>query len=510
MNKIEQIKELKLLFDSGILYKDQYAKLLNEIVEKSEDTPNTKSNEDTIQKSTQTNTEEKIEDFKSVIIGNQEWMAENLNVKTFRNGEPIPEASSSEEWEKADKLKNPAWCYYDDDPENGNKYGLLYNIYALYDSRGLAPEGWQIPSMKDYEELIQFCGGTNNAGRILKSRDDWYIWKENEDKESDNEWIAISGERGTNKSSFNLKSGGFICFDQKYWEREPIYHYSNLADGTALWTPENTNHGQSTYLIFNGENEVTYDTSYSNAFCYVRCIKKNKESNSLKLSNKIVNYEKNILETFKEVQYNVCKIVASNDNKAIYYEITPDAGFRISTIKNISNYFIYELSLKLDLSISDIKFITPIPGTGSIGVEISIESDKNLSEMNIDFEKESKLTINEENIQENKQNNSLNNIIEKSKNAIELKLSDNDLKIVKWYKNKGDKISYLDNLFNYEQDGWEVDGGTNFSVSDALSILNMENTENFKGIITNIFLEKGEIIPNNIICIIEPDTETLN
>ncbi len=509
MNKIEQIKELKLLFDSGIINNDQYTKLLNEIVEKSENTPNTKSNEDTNQKSAQINTEEKIENFKSVIIGKQEWMAENLNVKTFRNGEPIPEASSSEEWEKADKLKHPAWCYYDNDPENGNQYGLLYNIYALYDSRGLAPEGWQIPSMKDYEELIQFCGGKTYAGRDLKSRDNWYI-SETIEGETENslyyDTIEKIGESGTNKSGFNLKLGGYL---KKIFEDYDI-EMSNLADGTALWTPEFDKNGNPKNLIFDGENEVKYDNTIM--FSYVRCLKKNKrkESKSLKLSDEIGNYEKNILQTFKEVEYNVCKIIASHDNTAIYYEITPDAGFRLSTIKNISNYFIYELSLKLDLSISDIKFIVPLPGKGTIGVEILIDSKKNLSEKNTDFEKESKLTFNEENIQENIQNNSLNYTIEKSKKAIELKLSDNDLKIVKWYKNKGDKISYLDNLFNYEQDGLEVDGGTDFSVCDALSILNMENTENFKGIITNIFLEKGDILPNNIICIIEPDTDTLN
>jgi len=58
-----------------------------------------------------------------VIIGNQIWMAENLNVSTFRNGDIIPEAKSNEAWQKAGEVGQPAWCYYNNDPENGATYG---------------------------------------------------------------------------------------------------------------------------------------------------------------------------------------------------------------------------------------------------------------------------------------------------------------------------------------------------------------------------------------------------
>ena len=70
--------------------------------------------------------------YPTVVIGSQTWMAENLNASTFRNGDPIPEAKSKEEWEKAVNEKRPAWCYYENrsiqsDPFNGNKYGKLFN-----------------------------------------------------------------------------------------------------------------------------------------------------------------------------------------------------------------------------------------------------------------------------------------------------------------------------------------------------------------------------------------------
>src|SRR5690606_1972585 len=74
-----------------------------------------------------------------ITIGNQVWMSENLNVDRFRNGEPIPQARSNEEWKKAGENHQPAWCYYQGDPNNDAKYGKLYNWYAIKDERGLAP-----------------------------------------------------------------------------------------------------------------------------------------------------------------------------------------------------------------------------------------------------------------------------------------------------------------------------------------------------------------------------------
>jgi len=65
--------------------------------------------------------------YESVIIGNQEWMTRNLDVDRFQNGVLIPHVESNEEWKKAGENGQPAWCYYKNNPENGKKYGKLYN-----------------------------------------------------------------------------------------------------------------------------------------------------------------------------------------------------------------------------------------------------------------------------------------------------------------------------------------------------------------------------------------------
>jgi len=109
----------------------------------------------------------------TVKMGNQEWMTNNLNVDTFRNGDAIPQATTDEEWEKAWEEGKPAWCYYDNDPKNGDKYGKLYNWYAVTDPRGLAPSGWHIPSDAEWTILTDNLGGKDEAGHKMKSQAGW-------------------------------------------------------------------------------------------------------------------------------------------------------------------------------------------------------------------------------------------------------------------------------------------------------------------------------------------------
>ena len=105
-------------------------------------------------------------------IGTQVWMTKNLDVSTFRNGDPILQAKTDEEWEKAGENKQPAWCYYENDPANGAKYGKLYNWYAVIDSRGLAPVGYHIPSHEEWLKLYYDYLGLD-AGTKMKSKSGW-------------------------------------------------------------------------------------------------------------------------------------------------------------------------------------------------------------------------------------------------------------------------------------------------------------------------------------------------
>lgn len=91
--------------------------------------------------------------FDTLTIGNKVWMNENLSNKTFRNGDIIPEATSREEWISFNASYKPAYCHYDFSSSNEAKYGLFYNFYAVIDSRGLAPLGWEVPTNKDWDDF---------------------------------------------------------------------------------------------------------------------------------------------------------------------------------------------------------------------------------------------------------------------------------------------------------------------------------------------------------------------
>ena len=107
----------------------------------------------------------------TVRIENQVWMQFNLNVSTFRNGDPIPEMKTQEEWQKACLEQKPAWCYYNNDENNGKKYGKMYNWYAVIDKRGLAPVGWHIPSEEEWWKVRGYA--SNNAKTLSSLTSDW-------------------------------------------------------------------------------------------------------------------------------------------------------------------------------------------------------------------------------------------------------------------------------------------------------------------------------------------------
>lgn len=112
--------------------------------------------------------------IKEVKIGDQIWMGANLNVDKFQNGDPIPQAKTNNEWIKAGRDKKPAWCYYQNNAQNGLTYGKLYNWYAVNDRRGLAPKGWHIPARSEWEELISYLKKDfNDVNEALKTKIGW-------------------------------------------------------------------------------------------------------------------------------------------------------------------------------------------------------------------------------------------------------------------------------------------------------------------------------------------------
>ena len=180
--------------------------------------------EDREQKIEELHSEKKIENPESdfIKIGSQIWKKENLNVERFRNGDLIPEVKDDSEWEKAGKKEQPAWSYYKNDAANGNTHGKLYNWYAVNDPRGLAPEGWHIPSDDEWTKLTDYLGGTEKAGGKLKSKSLW----ENPNTGATNE-SGFSGLPG----GYRLNSGSFfyVGYAGCWWSSSELVAYATWS-----------------------------------------------------------------------------------------------------------------------------------------------------------------------------------------------------------------------------------------------------------------------------------------
>ena len=83
----------------------------------------------------------------TVVVGTQTWSAQNLDVTTYKNGDAIPQVQDAEAWKN---LTTGAWCYYENKTSYGTTYGKLYNWYAVTDARGLAPQGFHVPTDADW------------------------------------------------------------------------------------------------------------------------------------------------------------------------------------------------------------------------------------------------------------------------------------------------------------------------------------------------------------------------
>jgi uncharacterized protein (TIGR02145 family) len=186
--------------------------------------------------------------IKSVVIGEQEWMAENLNVTVFRDGSEIEYIDYDNDWNDVHKGKEPAWCYYDMDEEVGAKNGKFYNWYAVSDPRGLCPEGWRVPTDGDWQQLIDFLGGAEAAYDKMKSKTGW----ENDDN-------------GTNESGFNAKPTGVV----------DIAGVSGLAGKAAYWWASDAVgiKNASARMIYPGYRQIYRDALSRGQGHSVRCIK---------------------------------------------------------------------------------------------------------------------------------------------------------------------------------------------------------------------------------------------
>ena len=146
--------------------------------------------------------------YRTVVIGSQVWMAEDLRVTRYRNGEPVFHISRPREWIEATE---GAYCFYNNDSTRSKE--RLYNWYAVNDNRLLAPEGWHIPTDEEIQELIDYLGEDENAGDKMKIKGATFWRCTNRTATNESKFSALAnGYRHGYYGTFNLKG-----YNAGYW-----------------------------------------------------------------------------------------------------------------------------------------------------------------------------------------------------------------------------------------------------------------------------------------------------
>ncbi len=159
--------------------------------------------------------------YKTVVIGEQEWMAENLNTSIYRNGDSIPEIQDADEW---DATTSGAWCYPNNEVAKACPYGKLYNHRVITDARNVCPIGWHVSSDQEWSDLIIYLDPSspsledenwpNTAGSALVS-------------------VSENPAQGTNSSGFSILLAGNRNSSPD-WD----FNDQDFGEGAIFWTSD--------------------------------------------------------------------------------------------------------------------------------------------------------------------------------------------------------------------------------------------------------------------------------
>ncbi|HNW58703.1 MAG TPA: fibrobacter succinogenes major paralogous domain-containing protein [bacterium] len=187
--------------------------------------------------------------YSTVWIGEQQWMQENLRVTHYRNGDPVVRISDSTHWVSTGA---GAWCSYGLNDGFIGEYGRLYNAFAALDQRNIAPSGWHVPSDAEWQQAVDYLGGSAIAGgKMMESG--YHHW-------------AIPNLEGTNASGFTALPGGYregstgsfhgIFTRAAFWSRTPA-----AAGGYGCW------------ILMQGHKEIVLGHTLVRDACSIRCVK---------------------------------------------------------------------------------------------------------------------------------------------------------------------------------------------------------------------------------------------
>lgn len=182
--------------------------------------------------------------YKTILIGSQTWIAENLKATRFNNGTAIPFIPDESTWSA---LSTPGYSYYNTDSV---RYGALYNWYAV-NAANICPTGWHVATKEEWTNLIAFIGGESQAGGKLKETGTLH-------------WLSPN-TGATNETGFTALAGGY---------RNSSGVYSNIKRSGYWWSASESSSLEAYYhFVFYNSNNITGSNSSKTSGFFVRCVK---------------------------------------------------------------------------------------------------------------------------------------------------------------------------------------------------------------------------------------------
>jgi uncharacterized protein (TIGR02145 family) len=191
--------------------------------------------------------------YQTIKIGEQTWMAENLRALRYQNGDPVDHETDLNNWGHF-QIQNGAYIHYDNNPGKKDIHGVHYNWYAAVDERNIAPVGWHVPTVEDWQKLINFLDPlkTGRYGHMLRetTTSHWY-------------WDGqFNNSVSSNSTGFTAIPSGKIVT----WE------FMDKGLGWAYyWTSTGTWDGSNCVYLF---DQIIIDSMQPNARGFnIRCVK---------------------------------------------------------------------------------------------------------------------------------------------------------------------------------------------------------------------------------------------
>lgn len=206
--------------------------------------------------------------YKTMKIGKQTWMLENLRVETLRNGTRLTKYDDATQWwQNSVSTSTPAYCMYQNDGYQGTTYGYIYNYNAVSTGK-LAPDGWHIPTDEEWTEMQEYLsahGGNydgsttgNKVGKTIAASSGWLT--------SSNIGAVGNDQSKNNTSKFNGLAGGY---------RDDNGVYQAIGNSCFWWTSSFSSGKFAYYIHLSYLNASLIHSSGQSGYSgyYVRCVK---------------------------------------------------------------------------------------------------------------------------------------------------------------------------------------------------------------------------------------------